>query len=127
MRLVLEGLPDQAGAIGLTEQTLRAAAESRLRAARLYTEDRERAGSSYLYVNVNMVGQAFNVFLSYRKLVTDVFGISGMASTWWVGTTGTHGEDAGYIVSYLSRHLDSFLATYLRVNEEACGAPAPQP
>lgn len=35
MRLVVEGLPDRAAAIGLTEQSLQAAAESRLRGARL--------------------------------------------------------------------------------------------
>ena len=38
VKLVVERLSDRAAAIGLTKQSLQAAAESRLRAARLYTE-----------------------------------------------------------------------------------------
>ena len=37
------------------------------------------------------------------------------------GSTGTHGGDAGFILSAVSQHLDKFLVEYLRVNEENCG------
>ena len=160
MELVVEGLRDGAADIGLAKGALQAAAESRLRAARLYTgrtpaprDDRtapvladfegEKAlekwiaeyrkweaenppyDAPYLYVNVNVSGPAFSVSVGYHRNVSNAFGHDGIAMTWNAGSTGTHGRDAGYIVSSLSQHLDSFLAAYLRVNEQACGPPAP--
>ncbi len=127
MRLVVEHLNDDAADIGLTREALRAAAESRLRAARLYTEDSVRADLAYLYVNVNVSGRAVNIVLGYNKWVTDEFGQSLNAQTWVTGGTGMQGGDANYVVSFLSRYLDTFLAAYLRVNEEACGYPAGRP
>ena len=78
MSLVVEDLNDDARDIGLNESRLRVAADSRLRAARLYTSDRSRAGFSRLYVNVNVVGPAFNISLEYDKnwscpALTDTF------------------------------------------------------
>ena len=119
-------LPDTAEGIGLARETLQAAAESRLRAARLYTEDHEKADFSSLYVNVNVVGLACSISVEYNKTVTDAFGQSGEAITWITRGTGTHGGNGGYIVSTLSQYLDEFLAAYLRVNGSACG-PAAQP
>ena len=121
MRLLVEGLGDDAEAIGLTEAALQAAAERRLRAARLYTEDRERANLAKLYVNVLVVGKAFSLSVDYEKRVTDGFGKSGTATTWTSGSAGT-ASSGGFIVSGLSGHLDRFLAAYLRVNESACGS-----
>ncbi len=127
MQLLIEDLHSDAADIGLTKEALQAAAESRLRAARLYTEDYERADFARLYVNVNVVGPAYSISVEYQKTVRDVFRGVGTATTWDSGSAGTHEGDADYIVSPLSQHLDRFLAAYLRVNEEACGAPAPRP
>jgi len=127
MDLVVENLRDHAGDIGLTREALPAAAESRLRAARLYTDDSARADYAYLYVNVNVVGPAHNTSLEYNKSVTDEYGQSSTALTWRRFATGTHGGDAGHILSVLSQNLDLFLAAYLRVNEESCGSPAGRP
>ena len=72
-----------------------------------------------------MVGLAFSISVEYNKRITDAFGVSGSATTWDSGITGTHGSDAAYIVSLLSQILDKFLAAFLRVNEPACStAPA---
>ena len=123
MPLAVEGLGDDARKIGLAEEALRAVAESRLRAARLYTEAlSSRADFSTLYVNVNVLGPAFSISVEYHKWVTDEFADGGLAITWDMDGPGTHGRDAGYIVSLLSRYLDRFLAAYLRVNEGACNA-----
>ena len=127
MQLVIEDLSDDADKIALSRESLQAAAESRLRAARLYTEDPKGSNFAYLYVNVNVFGPAFNISLEYKKLVSDEFGVAGLAPSWDSGGTGTHGKNAGYIVSSLSQYLDRFLAAYLRVNEEACGTPASRP
>ena len=122
MRLLIEQLGDDEAAIGLAEADLQAAAESRLRAARLYTEDGAKANFAFLYVNAIVVGRAVNVFVHYKKVVIDAFGEDGSATTWSIGSAGTHGGNASYVVSGLSQHLDEFLAAYLRVNEEACGS-----
>ena len=120
MKLVIEGLPSNAKSIGLTEAMLQAAVESRLRAARLYTESSLWETYAYLYVNINVVGPAFKISLEYNKVVSDRFDLSGPATTWSSSSTGTHGESAGYIITSLSQHIDRFLAAYLRVNEFAC-------
>ena len=121
MLLVVERLPDNAAEIGLTEERLQVTAESRLRSARLYTEDFLAAGFSRLYINVNILTSAFNVSVEYGKTVTDEFGLEYLATTWDRATVGTHGRrGSNYIVSTLSEHLDTFLAAYLRVNEAAC-------
>ena len=120
MRLVIARLHDDTPAIGLTENALQAAAESRLRVARLYTEDKQKADTAILFVNVNVFRRAFSVDVQYLKLVTDAFGATFPAVTRSIESTGMHGGDAGYIVQTLSQDLDKFLADYLRVNEAAC-------
>ena len=74
MELLIESLGNEERKIGLSEESLQAAAESRLRAARLYTEDWKRAANAYLYVNVNVVGPAYSISVKYEKRTTDAFG-----------------------------------------------------
>ena len=128
MRLLVEGLRDDAADIGLTEERLQVAVESRLRGARLYTSDRgSPLGSPLLYVSVSVVGSSFNTSLHYNKQFIDLAsGISSTAITWFISSTGVHGQDSAYIVSSLSGPLDKFITEYLRVNESACtGSPQP--
>ena len=115
MDLVVEGLPADAAEIDLTEAAIQAAVESRLRSARLYDAD----ASPYLYVNVNVVGRAFNLTLAYKKLLYDqVTDETNFATTWDIRGAGT--GDAAFILSSLAGLMDSFLVEYLRVNESAC-------
>ncbi|MCY4585464.1 MAG: hypothetical protein OXB98_05440 [Bryobacterales bacterium] len=106
--------------IGVTEGALRAAAESRLQSARLYTEDGFMTGSPVLTVRVNVVGLAFAVDVRFEKIVYDVFENQGRTMTWQASSLGTQGRNAGNIMTALSQHLDKSLAEYLRVNEAAC-------
>ena len=118
MSFLVERLPPDSSKIGLAHEALQAAVESRLRSAHLYHSERS---TPYLYVNVNVIGDAFNVALRYNKLVHDrLSGISNAAGTWWTSVTGTHGGDAGYILSSVSQRMDRFLVEFLRVNEAAC-------
>ena len=118
MYLVVEGMAPDASEIGLTEESVRAAVESRLRAARLYDAE----ATHLLYVNVNVVGPVFHVALALNKRVYDLSSDTiNLATTWHTGATGTHGGDAGYILSAVSRHMDRFLVAFFRVNEAACG------
>ena len=118
MNLLVEELPTDAAEIDLTRAAIQAAVESRLRSARLY----DAGASSYLYVNVNVVGRAFALDLGYRKFVYDqVAGESGSATTWEMGYAGTAGRTgAAFILSGLAGMMDSFLVEYLCVNESAC-------
>jgi len=111
---------------GLTEERLRRAIDSRLRAARLF-ESRDSAlhrsgtGWTVLEAWVTVVGRAFHVEVQHRKVLSDpLTSQAGIATTWKRSTTGTHGDDGEYVVGPVSRHLDEFLDEYLRVNESAC-------
>ncbi len=125
MMLVVEDLPPAAQAAALTRERIQLAAESRLRAARLYTESREKANRAYLYVRIHVLGRGHNITVEYKKWVTDLATNSnGHATTWNTGIAGTHGGEAAlgsdFIIQGLSSLLDKFLAGYLRVNEPAC-------
>ena len=121
LSLVVQKLPDVAAAIGLTEEAIEVAVRSRLRAARLYSEDYPETAWSYLYVNVNVVDSAFGISVEYMKNVKDLATmLESTAPTWIIGSTGTHGRDPGYILSSVTRRADRFIDEYLRVNEGAC-------
>ena len=122
MLLVVERLSSDAQAVGLTRERIQLAAESRLRAARLYTESWEKANRAYLYINIHVKSPALSITVEYKKRVTDLATKSnGLATTWVTGSTGTHGSGgAGFVIQSLSSHLDEFLTGYLRVNESAC-------
>ena len=75
----------------------------------------------WLYINVNVTSRAFSVSVEYLKYVLDyASGLSRSATTWDSGSAGTHGNDAGYLLSMVSQQIDRFIDEYLRVNEEAC-------
>ena len=118
MRLVVGELHKAAQKLGLARESIQAAAESRLRAARLYSTEAE----PYLRIQAAVGKTAFSVRLEFKKWVSDpLSGERIPAATWNTGSFGTHGGDSGYILSTISEHLDEFLVEFLRVNEEACG------
>ena len=121
MGLLVEEMPDDAAAIGLTEDAITVAARSRLRAARIYTEARSEAAGSFLYINVNVVGPAYGISVRYLKYVNDLATMLELAATTWDSiSTGTHGRDPTHISSSVAGHIDKFIDEYLRVNEDAC-------
>ena len=116
--LSISNLSSDAKKLGLTREAVQANLESRLRSARLYTSD---GLESYVFVSVNVVGNAFSIELQFKKLVYDRFsGNTFFAVTWETGSTGTHGGRADYILSSISQAMDRFLLNFLRVNEDAC-------
>lgn len=120
MDLLVEDLPSDAVDIDLTKERIQTMAESRLRAARLY-DDAQRIAPS-LHISINVVGVAFNISVTYWKLVYEPASeLFAPATTWQLKGSGTHGGDAGYILQGLSEYLDRFVLEYLRVNEDACG------
>ena len=121
MALLVTPVPDDAAEIGLTEERIRTMAESRLRAARLFSTSREPF-QPYLHIIVTVVGPAFSQAIEYYKVLYDIrSAMSFSTETWSRGVTGTHGRDAGYILQSLSEGIDEFVLEYLRVNDDACG------
>ena len=109
----------------LTEERVQTLAESRLRAARLFSRF---SLSSFLSIIVDVSGRAVAVRMAFSKLVYDPrSGVTEFASTWERGFMGTHrggAEGAASIMQRLSEFMDTFVLEYLRVNEESCtGAP----
>ena len=109
---------------GLTEGQLRITAESRLRAARLYTDSGEESNEAVLYVLVNILGEplrAFQVEATYYKRLLDPVTVETIISATWRGTSSwTSRPVRGRIVQSVSEIVDEFLVEYLRVNEEHC-------
>lgn len=117
MAVVVGDLSTDASEIGLTEGSIQTAAESRLRAARLYQSE---SPINALLVEISVVGSAFNIDVDFVKWVRDAHGKIGIARTWGTETTGTHGRSGNYIMSALSQDLDKFILKYLQVNEAEC-------
>lgn len=122
MQLVVESLYEDAIRGDLTEEQIRNAAESRLRAAGIYDPE----ASPYLYINVNTgtpeMGhfRFFVIGVTYKRVLLDPrLPWYGFATTWDTGFAGQGGSN--YILSNLSRLLDKFLVHYLRVRDsKAC-------
>ena len=120
VQLVIESVDSDAEKIGLTDEDIQVALESRFRSARIYTDAET---NNWLSINILVDGNAFNIILQFNKLVFDpITQNSGFAVTWSTGAAGTHGSDAGFILSSLSGHIDRFLVGYLRVNEPDCNS-----
>ena len=117
MGLVVNSLPPDAAALNLTRERIRTLAESRLRAARLFSDDLV----PFLQVDVRVLGLAFAIEISFYKVLYDpVSNEAWPGETWRNSTIGTHGRDGDYIVQATSERMDRFLVEYLRVNEDAC-------
>ena len=123
MAIVVEDLSSAGKKLGLTNADIQANVESRLRAARIYTNQRT---PHYLHIVVSVIGRAFSIDVEFKKSLFDSLytELQGGAGTWRDGITGTHGGrgrgGGSYILSGLSQMLDRFIADYLRVNETAC-------
>ena len=104
----------------LTEESVRSAVESRLRSARLYSD--ERTGVQ-LGVTADRFGNPTSFQLSVKlwKIVLDInTGLRYASSTW--GTRAYGRGPSEYVRTALSEHIDRFLIAYLRVNEAECGS-----
>ena len=118
MRVFVYAWDSDSQALGLTEESVEAAVESRLRSARLYSD----ASPYVLSVDFVVFDDAFKLDLQFYKLVTDAFGsVARLAPTWSIEGAGIHGGQPGYIRSAVAEYVDQFLVEYLRVNEAACG------
>ena len=119
--LLVENLREKAAEIGLTKTSIETTVRSRLRAARIYNPEREIPFFLYVYVNINTVGPAYHIRVELQRYLVDLqHETMGIATTWNTGSTGTHGNNPGFILQGLSQHIDLFIDQYLEANEEDC-------
>ena len=96
---------------------IQAAAESRLRSARLYSEK----GPTRLRVKATIRGNHYEAEVAYYKRLFDALsGETKETITWKRGSSGEFQGTLDYELYRISQLLDEFLLEYLRVNEEAC-------
>ncbi len=99
--VVVEGLSVDASSIGLTKERIQ--------------------NNTYLYVNIDVIRNAYNISVEYKRLVDFITGnlrYQKMATTQDFGNVGMHGNDAAFIVNRLDSILDTFLNEYLKVNQK---------
>lgn len=90
---------------GLTEQVVKNAAESRLRAARLHDDSHPR---QILEVRVRVVGTAYSTRVALGRLIDDAgHGGGGVVAVWSSIYTGTHREDYRFILGVISQSTSS--------------------
>lgn len=106
---------------GVTKRAVEVAVRSRLRAARLYTEDQNKAALSSVLVTVDIFDSAYGTHFEYRKFMRDLATeVASTASSWSTRVIGTHGRDATYVLDTVAQDTDTFIDEYLRVNADAC-------
>ena len=100
MDIVVEKMTEDAVEIGLQRSAIRNALEARIRAAGIY-HNLGPAGRQFISATTKVVSRAFHVELALHRYVEDAgFGISGTVVVWRNGFTGTHGQNAAYIVGH---------------------------
>ena len=119
LKLYVNFQKDDENEIDLTKEDIEIAVRSRLRSARMYTDE---LSSLHLAVNVNVVGLAFGIDIELYKIVSDFLYSKEIlpARTWQSGITGTHSMNGNYILQTVSQDTDRFIDEYLRVNADSC-------
>ncbi len=119
--VVIENLSADARSIGLTRDHIQTRVELRLRSAGL-TPRNELRKKTILYVRITVVRDAYSVAVEYNRRVDFTTGNRryrhNAAVTWFSGSTGTHGDNAAFIMNSLDGLLDEFLNAYLKVNQK---------
>ena len=112
----------------LSESEIANAIESRLRAARIFDADSQKAEKSYFNVYLDLVGSAASLRIGFEKPgFEDPYSIHRFAQfplgmeTWTKSWLVQGGFRSGDVLAQLSKFLDDFIVNYLRVNsDEAC-------
>ena len=109
----------------LTEERIQTLAESRLRAARLFSQQgiisNRTLLTGILPISVTVTEQLVSGSVRLTKPVNDTrSGVTGFIPTWERSFMGTHRGDADPTMQRLSELVDTFVLEYLRVNEESC-------
>jgi hypothetical protein len=127
--LVVEAIPSNT--VNLLQEAVQSRAELRIRSAGLKpVSDVGPMPFRYVYINVNINGNAFNVSVQFDQYA--VWDSSskpgdGEVTTWFASTTGTHGNSSTFILEAVDELMDRFLNTYLKANHYALGVDDVKP
>ena len=124
MSLFVADMTQDAVSIGLSKSTVENAVESRLRAARVFSDEHSR-DSLYVQLDVLKSGEqevVFGVDVSLNRYMEDNgFGTPDFVEIWSTGTIGFAGSNNHpFIVGAVSKYLDEFLTKFLRANDRVC-------
>lgn len=113
--VVIEEFNERVEEIGLTKNRLRTVTELRLRREGIKIS---RNVDPYMKVNVNVVGNAFNVSIEIKEAVKliRIKNAITVATIYRKSVTGTYGDRSDNIISGLSIVLDEFLNDYYKAN-----------
>ena len=108
---------------GLTRDAVKTHAELRVRSVGLKPVDAAGSSEHYLYVQIHVAGLAFNINMDFKRsaqwTMADGQKADGFAAVWRQGNiTGTHGQNAKYVLDALDQLLDHFLNAYLKANQD---------
>ncbi len=122
MELTVFWNPDKGPDIGLTEEAIAATVRTRLQNAGLYSESALNSGHAQVRAIVGVFENVYSVDFRYLKPMRDeATGLIYPHMSIRSGVVGTHGGDAGVVLSWVARVTDQFVGKYLQVNAEACG------
>lgn len=117
--LAVDPLSEDTAATGLAKSHLEALAESRLRAADLFSDDA---------LTILRVGASrYAIEMQYMKPVIDVASNESETIRTFSRTAAVRDGTAAGAMLEVSKLLDLFLVEYARVNESVCGEAAPVP
>jgi hypothetical protein len=115
--VLVQDLPQKAEGMGLTTARIKTATVSKLRGEGISVPDYSET-DPYLYININVVSQAFSVEVSLREkvVISRAKSITCRAATWSNSVTGVHGGDPILIIEGLHYVLDAFLNDFHKAN-----------
>ncbi len=121
LRVLIERPTRDGEAIGLTYDKIDLLVSQALRRSGIAPADVKdpNAGNQRLYVNINVLGPAYTIYLSLDRTVSFRVGdrtIFSTGSSWNRSSLGTHGGKAQFILDALSGKIDSFANLYLKAN-----------
>jgi hypothetical protein len=121
VELVIEGATKGGKEIGVTPDGARRVAELVLGQSRIPLLTREQrdaaAGQPVLYVNVNVVGDAYAISVALLETVRlDRRRATVSAETWSVSGAGTHGGSRQFVLDAVRRQVEMFALDWLKQN-----------
>ena len=116
LKVLVEGLPEDAKKIGLTESAIQTKTELRLRMAGIMPVEK---ASKWLYISIAVIGNAYGVSIDFMRPIYYIHNNKDLkkhVTSWDTNHLGTHRGDTSYILGTLDIALDIFLNEYLKTN-----------
>jgi len=120
IKVVVEGLSNDAREWGLSKSLIQSKVEQTLLGFNLEPSDDEPYLKGYLYVNVSLVGSAYNVAVVYERPVEIPQQSGYIYATVWdnTGTGIDTTRDKYEILSYLQEKTSIFATEYIKQNRK---------